>query len=225
MHIGILQTGHIAPEMQPTHGDYAALFRTLLSGHGFTFTTYNVVDGAFPESATAAEGWIITGSKHGVYEDHPWLPPLEALIREIKAAHRPLLGICFGHQVIAKALGGAVVKSDHGWIVGRQDYDFDGETVALNAWHQDQVITLPKGAKITATGPGCPIAGLAIGPHIRTYQAHPEFDRSVTEGLLTYRAAAVPARLVSEAKAALDTPTGSARIAAEMAAFLKQGAP
>lgn len=224
MHIGILQTGHLAPEMQPKHGDYAALFRSLLDGNGFTFTTYNVVDGDFPDSAMAAEGWIITGSKHGVYEDHAWLPPLEALIREIAAAHRPLLGICFGHQVIAKALGGEVVKSDFGWIIGRQVYDMDGAQIALNAWHQDQITRLPDGADITATGPGCPIAGFAIGAHIRTYQAHPEFDRDVTEGLLTYRAGAVPDTLVQSAKAALDTPTDSARIAHQMAAFLTQGA-
>ncbi len=77
MRIGILQTGHAPPdETRTTMGDYDQMFRDLLGGHGFTFDTYAVLDGIFPDGPDAAEGWIITGSKHGgVYEDHAWIPP------------------------------------------------------------------------------------------------------------------------------------------------------
>ena len=101
MQIGILQTG-LAPEMlAPKMGDYPDMFARLLDGNGFTFRTYRVVEGEFPASVTDCDGWLITGSRHGVYEDHPWIAPLEQFIRDAYAAHVPMVGICFGHQIVA----------------------------------------------------------------------------------------------------------------------------
>ena len=110
MKIGILQTGHSPDNMKDALGDYGDMFVKLLGGHGFDFQIWSVVDGDFPASAVDADGWLITGSKHGAYEDHDWIPPLEQLIRAIREAGRPLVGICFGHQIIAQALGGKVEK-------------------------------------------------------------------------------------------------------------------
>ena len=93
MKIGILQTGHPPTELAPTHGDYPSMFERLLGGRGFTFQTWSVVDGEFPAGPQDADGWLITGSRHGVYEDHPWIAPLEALVRDIIAAGKPLVGI------------------------------------------------------------------------------------------------------------------------------------
>ena len=111
MKIGILQTGHSPDNMKDALGDYGDMFVKLLGGHGFDFQIWSVVDGDFPASAVDADGWLITGSKHGAYEDHDWIPPLEQLIRAIREAGRPLVGICFGHQIIAQALGGKVENS------------------------------------------------------------------------------------------------------------------
>ncbi|BBU57468.1 hypothetical protein KU6B_37330 [Mameliella alba] len=105
MKIGILQTGIMVPELAQEHGQYPEMFMDRLSHAGFTFETWSVVNGEFPPGPEAADGWLITGSRHGVYEDHAWLPPLEEFIRQIVAAGKPLVGICFGHQVIAQALG------------------------------------------------------------------------------------------------------------------------
>ena len=101
MNIGILQTGHLTDEVAAIEGNYDRIFSTILAGHGFTPLVFPVVDGVFPEGPQAADGWLITGSKHGVYEAHDWIPPLEALIRDIHAAGQPMVGICFGHQIIA----------------------------------------------------------------------------------------------------------------------------
>ena len=133
MKIGILMTGHAVPELQERAGDYDAMFARLLAGHGFEFETYNVVDEQYPSAPDACDGWLITGSKHGAYEDHPWIPPLEEFIRAVYASGRPMIGVCFGHQIIAQALGGKVIKYPGGWSVGRTEYDLDGETFALNA--------------------------------------------------------------------------------------------
>ncbi|MEL7117636.1 MAG: type 1 glutamine amidotransferase, partial [Pseudomonadota bacterium] len=167
MHIGILQTGHVADALIPAHGDYDQIFMTFLAGRGLTFSAYPVVDGVFPDGITAADGWLVTGSKHGAYEDHAWIPPLEAFIREAHAAHVPMVGICFGHQIIAQALGGRVEKYSGGWAVGPVDYDVEGfGALSLNAWHQDQVTELPDDARPIGTNDFCRYPALAYGDHI-----------------------------------------------------------
>ena len=97
MKIGILQTGHVPAELTERHGEYPAMFEAMLAGNGFTFESWAVVDNDFPASIHSADGWLITGSRHGAYEDHPWIAPLEAFIRAAYAAEVPMAGICFGH--------------------------------------------------------------------------------------------------------------------------------
>ena len=221
MHIGILQTGHAPEELRLAQGDYTDMFQRLLAGRGLAFTTWDVVDGALPPDARAAGGWLITGSKHGVYEDHPWIAPLEAHIRAACAAAVPVVGICFGHQIVAQALGGRVEKFAGGWTVGRQRYDWEGEEVALNAWHQDQVVAPPEGARTVAASPACAHAALVYGDRAFTVQAHPEFDaRSIDTLIRTRGDGIVPGLLLERASADLDRPTANAALADRIAGFL-----
>ena len=223
MKIGILQTGHAPDELLEELGDYADLFEKLLAGQGFEFVTYNVVDLQFPDAITDCDGWLITGSKHGAYEDHAFIPPLEAMIRDIYAANIPLVGVCFGHQIIAQALGGKVEKFKNGWAVGRQTYDWNGKPVALNAWHQDQVTTRPDTATAVATNAFCENAALVYGDRIFTVQAHPEFDAQFIGGLAKHRGpGVVPDPLLQKAHAALDTPVDNAHLARQIAGFFKE---
>lgn len=185
MKIGILQTGHMPEELAPEHGEYPRMFERLLEGHGFEFRTFAVVDGVFPESIDQCDGWLITGSRHGAYEDHAWIPPLEAFIRAVHEARIPLAGICFGHQIMAQALGGEVEKFAGGWGVGRMRYETaDGDTLSLNAMHQDQVVAAPDGSRTLFSSEFCRHAALAYGDHAISFQPHPEFDDAVTEALI-----------------------------------------
>ncbi|ANP35591.1 MULTISPECIES: type 1 glutamine amidotransferase [Rhodobacterales] len=223
MKIGILQTGHAPDDLIDSSGDYDQMFCDLLAGHGFEFQTWAVVDGAFPDGPDAADGWIITGSKHGAYEDHDWIPPLEELIRKIDAAKRPMAGICFGHQIIAQALGGKVAKFDGGWAVGHVTYEQDGQPVTLNAWHQDQVVTRPKSARVLAGNDFCENGILAYGDHIWTVQPHPEFSNSFVQGLIEKRGrGVVPDPILERAAAGLSTPVDNLKIATFLAEFLKK---
>ena len=223
MKIGILQTGHTPQELTPTLGTYSDMFARLLDGNGFMFQTWSVVDGDFPDALTDADGWLITGSKHGAYEDHDWIPPLEQLIRDIYADGRPLIGVCFGHQIIAQAMGGKVVKFDKGWSVGRTNYDMNGTPVSLNAWHQDQVVEVPDTATTIASNDFCENAALVYGDKIWTIQPHPEFESPNIEGLIAYRGKGiVPDHQLDQARDGLPQPNNNQDIAGQMAAFFKR---
>lgn len=223
MKIGILIAGHPPETLNGQFGTYDKMFQSLLDGNGFDYESFAVVDNQFPAGADQADGWIITGSRHGAYEDHPWIPPLEALIRAIRDAGKPLIGVCFGHQIVAQALGGTVEKFKGGWAVGRTDYAFDGGTVTLNAWHQDQVTALPDGAQVLGSNAFCENAMLAYGDTIWTVQAHPEYGNDFISGLIQTRGkGVVPDDLLRGAENRMTAGDSNAKIGQHMARFLKK---
>lgn len=223
MLIGILETGRAPDALRPDHGDYPTMFARLLDGQGFTFRTWHVEGMEFPDDVHAADGWLITGSRHGAYEDHAFIPPLEDFIRRAYAAGVPMVGICFGHQVIAQALGGKVEKFKGGWAAGPQDYDFGGERVTLNAWHQDQVVEKPAEAEVVASHPFCANAALVYGDRAFTVQAHPEFSDAFVDGLMQTRGkGVVPEPVMAAAAARLGQANSAPAIAERIAAFFKQ---
>jgi len=224
MILGILQTGHVPDEVAARDGTYTDLYGALFAHRGYDLRTFSVVDMEFPEGPQEADAWLVTGSRHGAYEDHPWIAPLEALIRTIRDAGTPLVGICFGHQIIAQALGGTVAKFPGGWSVGRHGYDIGGHKVALTAWHQDQVTQLPPGATLLGQSAFTRNAVIAHGPHILTVQPHPEFTPSVVETLIEHRGRFVPNDLLATARARMNDPDDS-RLIADWLADVLEGAP
>ena len=220
MKIGILETGLLRERMVPRFDPYPVMFADFLglSHREFDFHTVSVVRGEVASSIHDCDGWLITGSRHGVYDNLDWMPPLQDFIRQLAAAEVPLIGVCFGHQIIAAALGGEVVKSEKGWGVGVHTYRVE-----------QQVVSPPANAEIFLSSEFCPYAGLSYGRSIITVQAHPEFGEAYETALLEeYGGNVVPERVASEALAAM---RGGARADTELLAnwfadfFLSRHAP
>ena len=233
MKLGILATGITPDELIGQYGSYADMFMRLFDAAGcdFEYAVYDVRDDQFPESAQACDGWVITGSKFNVYQQLPWMTRLKQLIVEISNSGRPLVGICFGHQIVAEAFGGKVDKYPGGWGVGLHRYQvvgdqplFDGKTFALSAMHQDQVLSKPANAQVVASSEFCPFAALNYDNQILTFQAHPEFDLSFEHDLVSARRGSViPHEVADQGLASLATAgaaTDSLAVARWMAGFL-----
>ncbi len=228
--IGVLETGR-PPEELDSFGDYPQMVAKWLGGLEAEFTSYAVLDGEFPDSPVAADLWVITGSKFGAYEDHPWIPPLEDFIRACRDAGRLMFGICFGHQIIAQALGGVVRKSDKGWGLGVHDYatdDWPAELgprparLSLQAWHQDQVEEVPKGARRIASSDFCENAALWYPGFALTVQGHPEMEAPYSEALLTTRRGTVlPEDAADQGLADVTRPANPDELACLIKAHLK----
>ncbi|CAN0590458.1 unnamed protein product, partial [Ectocarpus sp. 12 AP-2014] len=168
MRIGILQCGHFpTPDAHPKT-NYSALYTRLLDGFGFEFQTWSVVDMAFPSSPHDADGWLLSGSKYGAYDDVPFIASLEQLIRDIYAAN-----------IIAQALGGTVTKRVDGWNCKRNTYTFADTQKNLMAWHQDEVTALPADVAAFGSSPQCAFAEIRYQGNAMSMQPHPEFDDDI----------------------------------------------
>ncbi|MFO1144817.1 MAG: type 1 glutamine amidotransferase [Amaricoccus sp.] len=225
MKIGILETGEVHPDLRERHGDYPAMFERLLGAADpkLDFFTVRVVAGEMPASPQAADAWLVTGSRHGVYDDLAWIDPLKAFLRACIAARVPVVGICFGHQILAEALGGRAEKSEKGWGVGVQDYELVAkpgwmqglpDRFSVNALHQDQVVALPPDATVLARSPHCALAAIAYGdpesPGAISLQPHPEFGPAFMDELIALRAGTViPGDAAAAARASLARPVDS----------------
>jgi len=194
--ISVIETGIPPEELMPNFGSYPSMVETWLSPLNAEFKAYAVLSGNIPTDPSEADIWIITGSKFGVYEDHVWIPQLEGFIRTCKAQGKLMFGICFGHQLIAQALGGIVRKSDKGWGVGPHQYDTTNwpetlnpkpEYFALQAYHQDQVEDLPEGAQTIASSDFCENAAIWYPGFAITVQGHPEFSKPYASALIENR--------------------------------------
>ena len=198
MKIGILLVGRASEDLVNEYGTYAEMLIALINTEElvFEFKTFNILDDEFPKDHLECDGWIVTGSPHGVYEDHSWIPTVSRLINNVYEANLPIFGVCFGHQLIAQALGGHVEKSEKGWGLGLHTYQVNNkpdymsnlsEKVTLNICHQDQVLRPPQGATVYAKSEFCENAGFYIKDKVLTMQAHPEFLVDFTKALLAAR--------------------------------------
>lgn len=197
MRIAILQTDHVREEVQPQFGDYPEMFERFFKAH--PTLQIEVVNFDVREQLPASidcDAYLITGSRYSVYEPLPWMPPLVEFLANVLDAGRKIIGICFGHQLMAHFFGGQTGRADAGWGVGVHVTDIVTEApwmeprlphLGLLCSHQDQVLALPQGAELYASSAFCPLAGFTWRDQVITIQGHPEFTKDYSQALMTLR--------------------------------------
>ncbi|MCP4615093.1 MAG: type 1 glutamine amidotransferase [Bradyrhizobium sp.] len=233
-HVTIIETGLVSPKNRERHGSYPQMFETMIAAAdpSVTFNTVSIPAGEPLPGADAVAAILITGSAAGVYDGFDWIAPLEDFVRVAHETKVPMVGVCFGHQLIAQALGGVVRKSEKGWGLGRHVYDVapgngivDGTHIALAASHQDQVITPPSGARTILSSDFAEHAGLLYpGGTTLSVQPHPEFSVGYALACceIAQEKGAAPDKLVAAARASLTEPLDSARLGSAITRFLTQ---
>ena len=231
MKLGILRTDAVRPELEPVFGQYPDMFSALLrhADPDLEYVVYDVEVGEYPVDIDEVDAYLMTGSKSSVYEDQPWIIELMAFIRALNARHKKLLGICFGHQLVAQALGGKTEKSAKGWGVGLHTHRFatapswhDQGDVDLHILvsHQDQVVVVPDSARVLAGSEFCENAVCQIGNHILTFQGHPEFVPAYSRELLSIRRERIGEAVYAAGMASLSGVHQGQRVARWMLNFL-----
>jgi GMP synthase-like glutamine amidotransferase len=233
MRIAILETGRPHEPLEPRFGRYPAMFEDLLGkGGGRSFRSYAVTEGDWPARGEA-DAILVTGSPAGAYDPLPWIEPLKAFLRESRGL--PMVGICFGHQIMAEAFGGRVEKYSGGWAVGlhryhvveRQPWMDDVADFAVPASHQDQVVVQPPDTHVVARSDFTPFAALAYqGFPAISFQGHPEFDPSFAAALIEARRGVRFDEAFADAGVrSLGEPNDNRRVGGWIDRFLELNAP
>jgi GMP synthase (glutamine-hydrolysing) len=222
------------PEVAARHGDFDAWFLRALGGEGLECRVTEVTRQAPPDPEGAA-GILVTGSLASAYADEPWIVRLAEWLRAASTLGVPVLGVCFGHQILARALGGRVRRHPEGREVGtpevfltpegREDWLFRGvpERFPASLTHDDEVEALPPGAVRLAFNGHTAVQAFGFGEHCRGVQFHPEIDAAIMGSILSYKAGAglLPAEAAAE-EAVRATPE-AARVLANFAARVRGG--
>lgn len=235
MKLTIVQPNDVPEPLRKRYGAYDVMFHRMFDGEDFAFETLRLSEGDPLPDPSGLEAVLITGSPAGVYDTHiSWMTPLGDFIRAAYAERTPMAGICFGHQIMAHALGGDVRKSDKGWGLGRHVYrvvgrpDLVGGTqdeFAIACSHQDQVITAPAEAEVFLASDFTPNAGLVYrnGAAI-SLQPHPEFADDYAAALVHLRRGKAPDDVLDTALVSMQRRSDSAAMAGHIAGFLRQAA-
>ena len=201
MKLCILQAGEINPDIADNLPGYQDMYSALFAENApsVDITYVQTLHGEFPE-LDDYDAYLVTGSPRGVYDADSWISTLEDFLRRAYASGKILIGICFGHQIIANALGGKAEKSEKGWGVGIRSIPVttssdlipeNCENLDLLYMHQDQVTALPEGATTLMGDDFCPIAAFHIGNQVLCFQGHPEFTQDVVGAIIDHRVDAI----------------------------------
>ncbi len=232
----ILDNDNLDPAIADAYVSYGAMTEKMFAAAGvpWRFERFNTTRGKYPESFDAYDAVLLTGSKADSFSDEPWVRTLRERTSELLKQRKKLLGICFGHQLIAHCLGADVGRATDGWGMGRMSYEWLGTTplkpasadatLNLLASHQDQVKSLPDGATLLARSEFCPIAAYSVADHVFCIQPHPEFVEDYSAWILSKRPESVSADRLASVRAAMALPHDGLDVARFMRDFVERRA-
>ena len=233
MNIGILGCDDVPERLRHLGGTYREMFQALLEPHlpGARYTWFDAVQGELPAAPDACDAYLCTGSRYSAYEERGWIVALKEYVRQLHAARKPFIGVCFGHQILAQALGGSVEAAQQGWGVGIHEMRVSGserwmepkqEDCKLQYMHADQVQRLPPDSVVLATAPHCPVAMFRVGETMLGIEGHPEFPAAYVEALIRARIDRIGHARAQAALASLNQKADDGVVAQWMANFLKR---
>jgi GMP synthase-like glutamine amidotransferase len=233
--VGLLESDHVRAGYLPIAGDYRDMFTAMVAraDPDAEIVAYDVRNGVLPRQSDECDAWLCTGSSSSVYDQDPWIEGLAGFVRQVHADRVPFVGVCFGHQMLAHALGGRTERAVQGWGVGARSM----EITSRRAWmapplsdatllysHQDQVTELPPDATVLGATGHCAVAMLAVGDSMVGIQAHPEFNAPYLRALLEDRVDRIGEEGTAEAIATLGAPTDEVPVARWLLRFLRERA-
>ncbi len=227
--IGILEAGAGGPEFKK-HGTYASWFERLLSNTSgmFSYQAYHAYNGEIPTLADACDAYIVSGSSSSVLDPDPWIGVLSDFLIATNSK-QPIVGVCFGHQLLHMAFGGKVERSAKGWGIGVHSYDVADhldwmepriDALGLIASHMDQVVQCALKTTVLARSDFCPNAITMIGDDILTLQPHPEHTKEFAHDLYTSRRERIGNNRVDVAINSLQQPIHDGTVAKWIAQFI-----
>lgn len=230
MKIGLLQCDHVASELSPRFGDQPVFFKNLFCRHApeITFDVYDIQAEEYPDNPDQYDGFIGTGAKYSVTEDLPWIKRFEEYVYLLYQQKIKFIGICFGHQMIAQALGGRCDVSEKGWGIGVRTIHIhqkkswmepEVDSISLLYSHMDQIIALPPDCQVIAGNDHCPYAIITVGDHFMGIQAHPEFTPDYLDSLMKSRIERIGAENLKTAQKTLSEKMDENIVAKWMANF------
>jgi GMP synthase-like glutamine amidotransferase len=231
MNIALLGCDDVPERFRHIAGGYRDMFEALLrpAVPDLQLRWFDVVKGELPESPDTCDAYVCTGSRYSVYEEREWIAKLKDYVRELQEARKPFVGVCFGHQILAEALGGEVKPAEQGWGVGIHEMHIthpepwmqpERKDCKLQYMHGDQVQRLPRESVVLAAAPHCPVAMFRVGDNMLGIEGHPEFPAPYVEALVRSRKERIGEKRSEAALASLGEKTDDAVVARWIANFL-----
>jgi GMP synthase-like glutamine amidotransferase len=232
MRICILENDALDFDVANLYGSYSSMFKNIFQsvGANWEYEIFNTKNKIYPESFEKYDAVLLTGSKYDSFSNEDWIVKLREIVSSLLFQKKKLIGICFGHQLIAYCLGAKVERASQGWGIGRMVYqwhganllpEFSNKSLALLASHQDQVAELPPNTQLLASSSHCPIAAYTIDKQVLCVQAHPEFTESYSHYLIGKRRNLHTEKAADDAVKSLKLGHDGAILARAMVSFVE----